>query len=176
MIILRIDRMLADRKMSSKEISKILNVTEANFSILKKGKSKSIKLDTNGTNPTLIKELIDENLIDYIAMDIKNSKTKYNETSGKEVDINDIEETINILLNGKIDYEFRTTVVYEFHDDKDFINIAKLIKGAKLYVLQQFQDSGNLLKDGLHSHKREKLYEFKKILEKELTNVEIRGI
>lgn len=135
-----------------------------------------IKLDTNGTNPKILKELIDEKLINYVAMDIKNSKEKYDDTIGLSYDISNIEESVNLLLEGNIDYEFRTTVVKDFHDDDDFIKIAKWIKGAKKYVLQQFVDSENVIKGGLSSHPKEKLYEFKNILEKELKNVEIRGI
>ena len=135
-----------------------------------------VKLDTNGTNPKLLKELIDEKLIDYAAMDIKNSKEKYNDTIGLKYDIKSIEESVDLLLKGSIDYEFRTTVVKDFHDDDDFKKIGKWIKGAKKYALQQFVDSENVMQDGLSSHPKEKLDEFKKILEKELKNVEIRGI
>jgi len=135
-----------------------------------------IKLDTNGTNPKLLKELIDEKLIDYIAMDIKNSKENYNKTTGVKCDIKSIDESINLLLEDNIDYEFRTTVIKDFHDDDDFEKIAKWIKGTKKYVLQQFVDSDNVLQKGLSSTPKEKLHEFKKILEKELKNVEIRGI
>ncbi len=135
-----------------------------------------VKLDTNGTNPNMIRELIDSKLVDYVAIDIKNSKDRYNETSGVKVNINDIEESINILLKNNIDYEFRTTVVFEFHNEKSFEDIGKWIKGAKRFILQQFQDSGHLIRDGLNAHSKEKLYEFKSILEKEINNVEIRGI
>ncbi len=135
-----------------------------------------IKLDTNGTNPTLIKELIEDKLIDYVAMDIKNSKEKYNQTIGLNYDINLIEKSINLLLENTMDYEFRTTVVKDFHDDDDFKKIACWIKGAKKYVLQQFVDSDNVMQGGLSSHPKEKLFEFKKILELELKNIEIRGV
>jgi len=134
-----------------------------------------IKLDTNGTNPKLLRELINEKLIDYVAMDIKNSKEKYNQTIGLKYDIKSIEESINLLLEDKIDYEFRTTVVKNFHDCDDFKKIAKWIKGAKKYVLQQFVNSNNVIQSGLSSHSKEKLYEFKNILDKKLKNVEIRG-
>ncbi len=135
-----------------------------------------VKLDTNGTNYKLLKELIDEKLIDYVAMDIKNSKLKYNETSESKVDIEEIEKSIKLLINGKIDYEFRTTIVKDFHDNEDIAEISKWLKDSKKYVLQQFEDSGHLLKDGLKAHTKEKLYEFKEILNKEIINVEIRGI
>lgn len=135
-----------------------------------------VKLDTNGTNPKLLKELIDEKLIDYVAMDIKNSKEKYNETIGLKYDMKNIEESVNLLLEGNIDYEFRTTVVKDFHDESDFKKIAKWIKGAKKYVLQQFVGSENVIQRGLSAHSKDKLQEFKKILDKEIKNVEIRGI
>lgn len=135
-----------------------------------------VKLDTNGTNPNLLKELIDEKLIDYVAMDIKNSKKKYSETSGTKVNIDNIEESIKLLMNGNIDYEFRTTIVKDYHENEDIIEISKWLKDSKKYVLQQFEDSGHLIKDGLKAHPKEKLCDFKQILEKEIKNVEIRGI
>lgn len=142
-----------------------------------KGTGLKIKLDTNGSNPKLLKELIDAKLIDFVAMDIKNSKEKYNKTIGVSgYDIKNIEESVKVLLEGKVDYEFRTTVVSEFHDQDDFKKIAEWIKGCKKYVLQQFVNSGNLIQDGLHAHTSEELDEYKVILEKVINNVEIRGL
>ena len=108
-----------------------------------------VKLDTNGTNPRVIKELVDANLVDYIAVDIKNSPAKYALTAGVEnFDLSPVQESVEFLLSSSVDYEFRTTVVKEFHDENDFLAIAKWLQGAKQYFLQQFVDSGNLIKPG----------------------------
>lgn len=98
-----------------------------------------IKLDTNGTNPEMIDYLIKNNLINYIAMDIKNSKDKYNITSNCNTDISNIDKSINIILEKNIDYEFRTTVIKEFHDLNDFRLISEWIKEADKYYLQKYR-------------------------------------
>lgn len=104
----------------------------------------SVKLDTNGSNPEIIKELIDNNLVDYTAMDIKGPKEKYAEVIGFKNCSNfyliaQIEKSINILKKGNIDYEFRTTLVPSLLEKKDVIKIAKWISPAKRYFLQNFQ-------------------------------------
>ena len=105
-----------------------------------------IKLDTNGSRPALLRELIDKGLVDYVAMDIKNSREKYAITAGiKNFDLAPIEESVSLLLENRVDYEFRTTVVNELHEKADFEKIAQWIQGAKRYFLQNFVDSGNLL-------------------------------
>ena len=98
-----------------------------------------VKLDTNGNHPAELKALLDEGLIDYVAMDIKNSLPKYGQTVGIEgFDTSGIEESIRIIMNSDIDYEFRTTVVKELHDESSFEAIGKMIRGAKAYYLQAF--------------------------------------
>lgn len=112
----------------------------------------AVKLDTNGTNPTLLKSLIDEGLVDTVAMDIKNAPAKYPATVGlTDYDISPIQKSIDILLKGRVDYEFRTTVVAEYHTPEDIASIARWIEGAPRYFLQPFVDSGNLIgsSDGL---------------------------
>ena len=112
----------------------------------------AVKLDTNGTNPTLLKSLIDEGLVDTVAMDIKNAPAKYPLTVGlTDYDISSIQKSIDILLKGRVDYEFRTTVVAEYHTPEDIASIARWIEGAPRYFLQPFVDSGNLIgsSDGL---------------------------
>ena len=112
----------------------------------------AVKLDTNGTNPTLLKSLIDEGLVDTVAMDIKNAPAKYPLTVGlTDYDISSIQKSIDILLKGRVDYEFRTTVVSEYHTPADIAAIARWIHGAPRYFLQPFVDSGNLIgsSDGL---------------------------
>ena len=103
-----------------------------------------VKLDTNGSNPVVLKDLIDKKLIDYVAMDIKAPKEKYAKTVGmserwNKIIIKRINESINILKSSKIDYEFRSTIVPGLHNRKDIVNMVKWIRGAKAYYLQQFR-------------------------------------
>ena len=98
-----------------------------------------VKLDTNGSNPEMIKKLIDEKLIDYVALDIKGPKERYNEFVGKKVDVKKIQESIDILKEGRVDYEFRSTIVPTLHTKEDVIEMAKWIRGTKRYYLQNFR-------------------------------------
>jgi pyruvate formate lyase activating enzyme len=109
-------------------------------SLIKKIKKEGffVKLDTNGTNPKVLKELIDKKLVDYVAMDLKAPKEKYNNVSGVKVDIKKIQKSIDILKKGEVDYEFRTTVIPGFHQKEDLLEMAKWISGAKKYYLQNF--------------------------------------
>lgn len=136
-----------------------------------------VKLDTNGYFPKKLKDLVNKGLVDYVAMDIKNSLESYSETAGlNSINVNLIKESIDFLINGKIDYEFRTTVVKEFHKKSDFIGISSLIKGAKRYFLQDFQDSPTCIKRGLHAYTKEELEEFVSILKSNGIEAEIRGV
>lgn len=135
-----------------------------------------VKLDTNGSYPLKLKQLLDLKLIDYIAMDIKNSIEKYNETIGlKEFNKESILESINIIMNSNIDYEFRTTVVSNYHNMDSFIGIAKLIKGAKKYYLQAFVDRETIIKKGLISPSDKELNEYMEYMSQYCEIVEIRG-
>lgn len=135
-----------------------------------------IKLDTNGTNPDIVKELVDLKLIDYVAMDIKNSYEGYSKTIGLEsYDSNKILESINYLLSGEVDYEFRTTLVKEFHSDEDIKNIAKMIQGAKRYYLQEFKNSGHCIESSLHEVPLNDAMRFKSILLPYIKEVKLRG-
>jgi len=98
-----------------------------------------VKLDTNGSNPKMIKKLIDNKLIDYVAMDVKLPKEKYPKIYGKRVKIKNIEESIKILKEGKIDGEFRTTIVPKILQKEDILKIARWIRPAKKYYLQNFR-------------------------------------
>lgn len=117
----------------------------------------AVKLDTNGYKPELLKEIIDEGLCDYVAMDIKNTPDKYALTVGKEIDTEKILRSISILKEGKIPCEFRTTVVKEFHTEEDIREIARLLKSDIPFFLQQFKDSGNLIEDGLSAYSKEEM-------------------
>lgn len=135
-----------------------------------------VKLDTNGSNPDIIKQLVENNLIDYIAMDIKNSFSKYPLTTNiVNVNIDKIKQSIDYIMNCNIDYEFRTTLVKEFHDEEDIKEIALLIKGAKKYFLQCFVDRGQCIQNNLHKVDKNQALYFKKILETNMQSVNLRG-
>lgn len=137
----------------------------------------SIKLDTNGTFPARLKGLVEKGLVDYVAMDIKNCKEKYEVTTGtNSFDISKIEESVNFLLSGKVDYEFRTTIVDGLHETQDIVKIGEWIKGAKKYFLQNFVDSGNLIGSGLKAVSLDKLKEFEKIAKSSVEKIALRGV
>ena len=137
----------------------------------------SVKLDTNGTFPEKLKELVNEGLVDYVAMDIKNSKAKYKETAGiNNLDLSKIEESVDFLINGNMDFEFRTTIVNEFHTVEDIQDIVVWIKGAHKYFLQNFVDSGDLINPGLEPVSALLLKEMREKATKTIPSVEIRGI
>jgi pyruvate formate lyase activating enzyme len=104
----------------------------------------SVKLDTNGSNPRMLEKLIKENLVDYIALDIKNTFEKYEETIGVKLDLEKIKKSIEIVRKSDIDYEFRTTVVPNLHTKEDIEKIALMVKGAKIYFLQTFNPQKTL--------------------------------
>ena len=134
-----------------------------------------IKLDTNGTNPEMIEYLVEQKLVDYIAMDIKNCLDKYILTIGKHFQLDNIQKSIKYIMTCGIDYEFRTTLVEEFHTKEDIEKIAKLIKGAKKYYLQKFEDSGHCLQSGLNSVSLNTAREYLTILNKNIPNTKLRG-
>lgn len=135
-----------------------------------------IKLDTNGTNPIILKDLIDSNLLDYIAMDIKNSEEKYPLTVGmKSIDMDKIKQSINIIMNSGVSYEFRTTLVDEFHKEEDMDGLGELIKGAPILYLQKFVEREGCIQKGLHEVKEEVTNKFKNILLNYVKDVELRG-
>lgn len=137
----------------------------------------NVKLDTNGTNPEMLKALAEDRLIDYVAMDIKNSRSKYALTTGiSELEIGLIEESVSFLLESDLEYEFRTTIVQEYHDREDILSIAQWIIGAKAYFLQGFQDSGDLIMPGLHPHSKETMQEFVSLTRPYVKHAALRGI
>ena len=136
-----------------------------------------VKLDTNGSYPEKLRELVAEGLIDYVAMDIKNSKEKYPATVGLEkYDISKVEESVDFLLSGAVDYEFRTTVVKEFHTAADIADITEWISGAKRYFLQGFVDSGNLIGENLSAYRPQEMVEICSAAQEKLPNTVLRGI
>lgn len=137
-----------------------------------------VKLDTNGTNPDMLISLVDSGLIDMVAVDVKSSLKNYELACGiKNPDLKSIERTFDFLLENKVDYEFRTTVVDPIHSIEDFRDIGKRLKGAKAYFLQQFQDSGNLISsEGLKAYPIETLEKFKDVVKEFIPNTSIRGV
>lgn len=134
-----------------------------------------VKLDTNGTNLELVKYLVENKLIDYIAMDIKNSLDKYPLTIGRDYNISTIQESIKYIMSCGIDYEFRTTLVKGLHTMSDIKSIAKTIKGAKRYFLQRFEDSGNCIESGLEAISKDEALKFRDELIKYIPNTTLRG-
>lgn len=136
-----------------------------------------VKLDTNGNNPHVIKELVGKGYVDYIAMDIKNSRAKYGISNGIPMfDTTRVEESVAYLLTAPVNYEFRTTITAEHHTLEDMIQIGKWIKGAKAYYLQPYKDSGDILKIGLTSPSKTDLLQYKEALIPFVPNIEIRGM
>lgn len=136
-----------------------------------------IKLDTNGSNPEKLRALCEAGLVDYVAMDIKNSKEKYGAAVGlSDFGTSAVEESVAFLLSGRVDYEFRTTVVSELHTERDIEDIAAWIKGAKRYFLQNFVDSGHLIGESLSAVSAEKLETMRKIASEYIDVVGVRGV
>ena len=135
-----------------------------------------VKLDTNGSYPEKLKEAIDRGLVDYVAMDIKASWENYSKVADVNVKIQDIEKSIQILLENKVDYEFRTTVVRELHTIEDFKKISEWIKGAKRYFLQCFKDNENLIGNNLSAYTPRELEGFLEVLKNNIDKVSLRGV
>lgn len=142
-----------------------------------KGMGYAVKLDTNGSFPDKLRRLVEEELVDYVAMDIKNSQESYGRTIGiKDYDVRNIHKSVRYLLSDAVPYEFRTTVVREFHQRSDFESIGRWIKGARHYYLQQFVDSGDLIQKGLHGYNSEIMEQALEIVKKYVKTAEIRGL
>lgn len=137
-----------------------------------------IKLDTNGSNPELLRSIIENRLVDRVAMDIKNAPEAYGETVGVAgLDLAPIEKSKDMLLRGDIDYEFRTTVVKGIHTEESLIGAAKWIAGAKEYYLQQFKDSGNLiLPEGLEAYDEKEMHALADAVREYVPAVQVRGV
>jgi pyruvate formate lyase activating enzyme len=137
----------------------------------------SVKLDTNGYRPEILKDIVNSGLVDYVAMDIKNSQAKYALTSGLEsLDIEKINESVEFLMSGVVDSELRTTVVKELHSEDDIQDIVSWIKGAKKYYLQGFNDSGDLICTGYSGYDKNSLEKLLNIAKNHFETVELRGI
>lgn len=137
----------------------------------------SVKLDTNGYRPDALKDVVNSGLVDYVAMDIKNSQSKYALTCGLEsMDMTKINDSVEFLMSGVVDYEFRTTIVKELHNEDDIQDIVSWIKGAKKYFLQGFTDSGDLICTGYSGYDKTELQKLLNIAKNHFETVELRGI
>lgn len=137
----------------------------------------AVKLDTNGAYPAKLRDLVCEGIVDYVAMDVKNCMEKYGETVGiPNFNVSKIEESIDFLLSGKVDFEFRTTIVKEFHTVEDVEKIGRRIAGAPRYFLQNFTDSGNLIGENMHECSKETLSLMREKALKYVQTCEIRGV
>ena len=136
-----------------------------------------LKLDTNGGFPRALEDVIRRGLVDYVAMDIKNSPDRYPETAGVPgLDVEPYRESAALLLEGRVDYEFRTTVVRELHNEDSFRAIGPWLKGARRYFLQAFVDRDTVLSPGLHPCSREEMEVFAALVRPFIPQVELRGV
>ena len=136
-----------------------------------------LKLDTNGTHPDRLRKILDWDLAAYVAMDIKNSPDRYAVTAGLEkLDLAPVRESVSLLMEGRTDYEFRTTVVAELHDAESFRGIGEWIRGARRYYLQKFTDRDTVPFGGFHAPEDEKMREYAAIAREYVPSAEIRGM
>lgn len=137
-----------------------------------------IKLDTNGAYPDRLEALLDEGLVDYVAMDIKNTKEKYALTAGldESFDISTIERSIDVIMKKAPDYEFRTTVVRELHTPEDLVAISEWITDAKNYFLQKYVDSGDILAEGFSAYSDGEMLDMLGLVRKKMPQTILRGV
>ena len=136
----------------------------------------AIKLDTNGTYPGMLKGLLHDGILDYVAMDIKNSPQRYAETCGGADVLSKVRESVDLLLDSSIEYEFRTTVCKPLHTEKEMEEIGHWLGGAKRYFLQPFVDTGNLVSGGVQAYTQEELMRLRQAVLPDIPNTRLRGI
>ncbi len=137
-----------------------------------------VKLDTNGSFPDLLIELVRDGLVDRVAMDVKNAPALYGRTVGLErFELAEVERSKNFLLGGTVDYEFRTTVVRGLHTAESLVEAAKWIAGAKEYYLQQFKDSGDVIAlEGLGAFDEREMHALAEAVRPIVPSVQVRGV
>lgn len=136
-----------------------------------------VKLDTNGYKPQALRRLLEEELLDYVAMDIKASREHYGRACGlPEVEINLIEESVELLKSSSISYEFRTTAVKGIHTAEDFTAIGRWLQGCKAYYLQNYRDSEQVMRRGYAGFEREQLENMKRCVAEYVPQAAIRGM
>lgn len=136
-----------------------------------------VKLDTNGYRPKVLEELLRENLLDYVAMDIKSSAENYPRVTGMaDLDVTGIQESVSLLKSAGIPYEFRTTVVKGLHRIDEFDEIGRWLQGAEAYFLQAFRENEKVPDKSLSSFSEAEMREMKQLAERYIERVELRGI
>ena len=136
----------------------------------------AVKLDTNGCFPKILANILDRGLVDYVAMDIKNSPEKYPETVGiPGFDTAPVEESVRLLAGSGVDHEFRTTLVREFHTAEDLTAIGRWLPRNARYFLQAFVDSGNLIGQGYHGFAAQEMRDLAALVRPLLPRTELRG-
>ena len=135
-----------------------------------------IKLDTNGYRPQILRRLLEEKLLDYVAMDIKASRERYGIACGvPELELRRIEESVELLKASAISYEFRTTVVKGIHSPEEFTAIGQWLQGCRAYYLQSFRDSGQVMEPGFAEFERRELEEMRERAAQYIPQTELRG-
>jgi len=142
-----------------------------------RGRGLAVKLDTNGNHPDRLEKVLAAGLVDYVAMDIKNSPEKYPETVGiPGFKTDKVFRSLDLLKSSGIEFELRTTAVREFHDAASFEGIAHMIEGVQKYFIQNFVDSGAVLSSGLHGFEGKELEAFADIVRPFVASVSVRGV
>lgn len=137
----------------------------------------AVKLDSNGTNPEMLEKIISDGCVDYVAMDIKNCKEKYAQTAGIDNRFMErIEKSVDLLMQKRVDFEFRTTVVKQFHTVEDMIKLSEWIKGDEKYFIQAFKNSGDLIDPNMESIEYDDYQRFLDAIKPQLPNSSIRGL
>lgn len=137
----------------------------------------AVKLDTNGSFPNKLIHMVEQGLVDYVAMDIKNSPETYAFTSGTEaLDIEAIKKSVSYLKEGHVPFEFRTTVVKRYHSKESFEEIGEWLSGTEKYFLQNFVDSGDLIGKNTRGCSEEEMKEFLQVVQQYIPNAQLRGI
>lgn len=155
----------------------LLNPDTEEFAAKVKALGYLLKLDTNGSFPERLENVVNAGLVDYVAMDIKNCLKKYPLTVGKEgFDTSPVERSVEFLRSGKVGYEFRTTVVREFHTEEDIREIGKWLASVPRYFLQAFSDSGELIGEGLHGYSPEEYKRLLSAVREYIPSAELRGV
>lgn len=136
-----------------------------------------VKLDTNGAHPQRLAGLWERGLVDYVAMDVKNSPSRYPQTTGAPgLDLAPIRASLDWLLGGRVDYELRTTAVRQFHDGEAFRELGAWIRGARRYYIQNFIPRDTVLCPGLSGFDRQELEGFAQLVAPFVERVELRGV
>ena len=136
-----------------------------------------VKLDTNGYRPKVLRQLLSEGLLDYVAMDVKAALPNYTKVTGcPQLDLSRIEESIAILKNSRISYEFRTTVVKGLHTVEEFEEIGRMLKGCRAYYLQAYRDNENVISQGYAAYPAQIMRDMKEMARKYIDKVELRGV